>query len=154
MESRPRYRAGVAASLIAEVVFIAMVMMVSWFRGQDPWMVTRMPGSFILGPDAVRPPGFEPMDVLIGMLAHLSLVVLVGLTYAALLPRVGVSPVVGGLITGGVLYALGFWILPLSFPQWLAPFWLPPVGRALQAMAHAVYGWVFGAAFARLARTG
>lgn len=153
MESRPQYGAGVAASLLAEAVFITMVMIVSWFRGQDPWMVTRVPGSFILGPDAVQPPGFEPTDVLIGMLAHLSLAVLVGLIYAALLPRIGVSPIAGGLITGAVLYALGFWILPLTFPQWLAPFWLPSVGRALQAVAHAVYGWAFGAAFARLART-
>lgn len=117
-------------------------------------MVTRVPGSFILGPDAVHPPGFEPSDVLIGMLTHLCLSVLVGLVYAASLPRVGVSPVAGGFITGGVLYVLGFWILPLSFPQWLAPFWLPPMGRALQAVAHAVYGWAFGTAFARLARTG
>jgi hypothetical protein len=151
---RPHYLAGVAASLAAEVVFIAMVMMVSWLRGKDPWMVTRMPGSFVLGPDAVRPPGFEPGDVLIGMLAHLLLGVLVGLIYAALRPRLGVSPVAGGLITGGILYALGFWILPVLFPGWLSPFWLPPTEKVLQVVAHAVYGWVFGMAFARFARVG
>lgn len=148
--AHPHYRAGVAASLIAEAVFIAMVMMVSWVRGRDPWMVTRMPGSILSGPDAVKPPGFVPGDVIIGMLSHLWLGILVGLIFALLRPRLGVSPVVGGLITGGVLYALGFWILPLAFPEWLSPFWLPPTEKVLELFAHAVYGWVFGTAFARL----
>jgi hypothetical protein len=49
-----------------------------------------------------------------------------------------------------VLYLLGFWALPLLFPVWLSPFWLPPMGRALQAVAHAVYGVVFGVAYRRL----
>lgn len=151
---RPLYGAGVTASLVAEAVFIVMVMMVSRLRGKDPWRVTRMPGSFALGPDAVRPPGFVPEDVLIGMLTHLWLGVLVGLVYAALRPRLGVSPVAGGLITGGILYALGFWILPLTFPEWLSPFWLPATEKLLQVVAHAVYGWVFGVAFARLAGVG
>lgn len=131
-----------------------MVMVVAWLRGMDPWMVTRMPGSFLLGPDAVRPPGFEPGDVVIGMLAHLGLGILVGLLYAALRPRLGVSPVAGGLITGGILYALGFWILPLAFPEWLSPFWLPPTEKMLEAVTHAVYGWVFGVVFARLTGIG
>ncbi len=146
---RPHYSAGVRASLIAEVVFIAMVMMVSWVRGKDPWKVVRMPASFAVGPDAIRPPGFEPGDVLIGLLWHLWLSVLVGIIFAVLRPRLGVTPVVGGLITGGILYAVGFWILPLSFPQWLSPFWLAPDEKALQAVAHVIYGWIFGWAFAR-----
>jgi ribose/xylose/arabinose/galactoside ABC-type transport system permease subunit len=145
--NRPRYRAGIAASLIAEAVFIAMVAMVALLRGRDPWMVARVPASFLLGPDAVQPPGFVPRDVLLGLGMHLALGVLVGVIYAALLPRLGVSPVVGGLITGAVLYALGFWVSPLLFPVWLAPFWLPPTGKMLQGVAHAVYGVVFGLAF-------
>lgn len=138
------YRSGVLASLVAEAVFIGTVMMISAARGMDPWMVTRVPGSFVLGPSATQPPGFVPGDVLIGMLMHLGLGILVGLIYATLLPRLGLSPVVGGLITAAILYALGFWVLPLVFPRWLAPFWLPPTGRLLQAVAHAVYGGVFG----------
>lgn len=146
----PSYSAGVAASLIAEAVFVAMVAMVSALRGMDPWMVTRMPGSFLLGPDAVQPPGFVSGDVLVGMMMHLWLGILVGLIYAALLPRLGLSPLTGGLLAGAVLYLLGFWLLPLLFPFWLSPFWLPPTDRALQAMAHAVYGVVFGTAYRRL----
>ncbi len=147
-----KYAAGVAASLVAEAVFMVIVALVSWLRGMDPWMVTRVPGSFLLGPEAVQPPGFVPSDVLIGLLMHLWLGILVGLIYAALLPRLGISPIASGLITGAVLYLLGFWILPLLFPLWLAPFWLPPVGRILQAVAHVVYGVVFGLAYRRLAR--
>lgn len=138
------------ASLTAEAVFMVMVAMVALIRRNDPWMVTRVPASLLLGPDAVQPPGPVPGDVALGLLMHLLLGILVGVLYAVLLPRLGVSPVVGGLIAGGVLYAFGFWVLPLLFPTWLAPFWLPPTGRALQAMAHAVYGWVFGAAYSWL----
>jgi hypothetical protein len=149
---RVSYPSGVAASLVAEAVFIAMVMLVGWLRGKDPWTVARVPGAFLLGPDAVRPPGFVPGDVLIGLLMHLWLGILVGVVYAALLPRLRLSPMAGGLVAAAVLYAFGFWILPLLFPAWLSPFWLPPVGRALQAVAHVVYGVVFGWTFGTLAK--
>lgn len=150
MASRVNFAAGVIASLVAEAVFIAMVAMVSAIRGMDPWMVTRVPASFLLGPAAVQPPGLVPGDVLIGMLMHLWMGIFVGLIYAALLPRLGVSPVVGGLMAGAVLYVMGFWLLPLLFPVWLAPFWLPTTGKVLQAVAHAVYGVVFGLAYHRI----
>ena len=148
---QPPYQAGIAASLIAEAAFIMMVMMVAWARSKDPWMVTRVPASFLLGPDAVQPPGFVPGDVAIGLAMHLALGIIVGIIYAALLPRLGLSPLVGGLVTAAVLYGLGFWLLPQLFPEWLAPFWLPPTGRALQAVAHVFYGLVFGIAYRRLA---
>lgn len=153
-EPRPDYRAGVAASLIAEAVFMLMVSMASLLRRMDPWMATRMLGSLLLGPGAVQPPGFVPGDVLIGLLMHLGLGMLVGVIYAALLPRLGISPVAGGLITGAVLYVLGFWVLPLLFPAWLAPFWLPPLEKAMQAVAHVVYGLVFGYAYRWLGSAG
>lgn len=152
MLSRVSYSAGVVASLIAEAVFIGMVALVSWVRGMDPWMVARVPASFLLGPGAIQPPGFVPGDVLLGMLMHLGMGILVGLIYAALLPRLGMSPIAGGLITAALLYAMGFWLLPLLFPVWLAPFWLPPTDKLLQAVAHAVYGVVFGIAYTRLCR--
>ncbi|HEV2149697.1 MAG TPA: hypothetical protein VGR37_20015 [Longimicrobiaceae bacterium] len=148
----PRYAAGVGASLVAEVVFIAVEAIVSLVRGMDPWMAARMPGALALGPGAVQPPGFVPGDVAVGLLTHLGLGIVVGLVYAALLPRLGISPLVGGLIAGAVLYGLGFWLLPLLFPAWLAPFWVPPVEKGVQAATHAVYGVVFGWAYRRLAR--
>lgn len=138
------------ASLIAEAVFTVMVAMVSMMRGMDPWRVVRMPASFVFGPSAVDPPGLVPGDVLIGLSMHLWLGIAVGLTYALLLPRLGVSPLLGGLIAGAVLYGMGFWALPLLFPTWLSPFWLPPTGRVLQAAAHVVYGVVFGLTYRRL----
>lgn len=147
-----RYRSGVAASLAAEAVFMAMVAGVALIRGMDPWMVIRMPASFLLGADSMRPPGFVPDEVVIGLLMHLGLGILVGVLYAALLPRLGLPPVAGGLITGAMLYLLGFWILPLLFPVWLAPFWLPPTGKLLQALAHAIYGLAFGSVYRSLTR--
>jgi hypothetical protein len=152
-ELRPAYRAGVVASLIAEAVFILLAAMVSLLRGMDPWMVARMPGSFVLGLEAVQRPGFVPGDVLMGLLMHLGLGILVGVIYAALLPRLGISPVAGGLIAGAVLYILGFWVLPLLFPTWLAPFWLPPLEKALEAVTHVIYGVVFGYAYQRMLDT-
>lgn len=128
---------------------MSMVALTLAMRGMDPWRVFRMPGAFVLGPDAVNPPGLVLHEVIVGLLIHLWLAILVGLVYAALLPRLRVSPVQGGLIAGALLYALGFWLLPHLFPEWLAPFRLPAVDRALQAVAHGVYGAVFGAAFQR-----
>ncbi|MGH7465877.1 MAG: hypothetical protein ACREK1_11925, partial [Longimicrobiales bacterium] len=72
---------------------------------------------------------------------------------AALLPRVGVSPVTGGIMAGMLLYVFGFWILPLLFPSWLAPFWLPPLEKLLQGIAHVAYGIVFGWAYGGLNRS-
>lgn len=146
----PRYAAGVGASLVAEGIFMGMVAAISRLRGMDPWMVVRVPASFLLGPAAVEPPGLVVGDVLLGLSMHLWMGIVVGLVYAALLPRLGVSAVAGGLIAGAALYALGFWALPLLLPERLAPFWLPPMGRALQAAAHAVYGVVLGLAYRRL----
>lgn len=102
-----------------------------------------------MGPDAIQRPGFVLEDVGAGMAMHFLLAVIVGVIYTALLRRIGVSPISGGLITAAVLYLLGFWALPLAFPTWLAPFWLPPTGRALQAAAHGAYGVVFGFAYGR-----
>ncbi len=149
-EPRPDYRAGVTASLLAEAAFIGIVALAAILRGRDPWMVTRVPGSFLRGPEVVQPPGFVPDDVWIGLLVHLWLSMLVGVVYAGLLPRLRISPLAGGLITGMVLYVLGFWLLPQLFPFWLSPFWLPPAGRALQAVAHAAYGLVLGYAYREL----
>lgn len=149
-DSAPNYGAGVVASLIAEAAFMTMVAIVSGMRGMDPWAVVSMPGSFLLGPAAAEPAGFVPGDVAAGLLMHVGLGVLVGLIYAALLPRLGISPIAGGIVAGTVLYALGFWALPLMFPAWLAPFWLPATDRMLQAVAHAAYGVVFGLTFQRL----
>lgn len=143
----PDYPAGVAASLTAEVGFLFLVVAAMSLRGKSPWMSPRMPATLIVGPRAVHPPGFVLHDIVLGLLMHLWLAVLVGMLYAALRPRLGVSPVVGGLITAGILYALGFWMLPALFSEWLAPFRLPPDGSILQAVLHGLYGLLFGWAF-------
>jgi hypothetical protein len=143
------FRAGVLAALAAEAVFVIMVAGSAWLRGIGPWRVFRMPASFVVGPEAVQPSGFAPGDILLSAL-HVLLSILVGLLYAFLLPRLGLSPLAGGLLAGLLLYLLGFWPLPLVLKDWLAPFWLPPVGRALQLVAHIVYGAALGASFRRL----
>lgn len=129
-----------------------MVAAVAALRGIDAWTVVRIPASFLLGPGAVQPPGFAAGDILVGLLMHVGLGILVGLVYAYLLPRLGISPIIGGLIAGAVLYILGFWALPLLFPVWLSAFWLSPVGKLLQVLAHAVYGVVLGWTYGRIAK--
>lgn len=103
-----RYAAGIGAALVAEAVFIVMVALISKLRGTDPWMVVRIPASLLLGPEAVRPPGFAAGDLLAGLATHALLSTLAGAIYAALLPRLRLSPVAGGLVTATVLYLLGF----------------------------------------------
>lgn len=149
-----RWLAGIGAALVAEGVFVAMVALVNALRGQDAWSVVKVPASFFLGADVVRPAGFVPGDVLAGAVVHVVFSVLVGLAFAWLLPRSTLTPWAGGLVMAALLYVFGFWLLPLVFPRWLAPFWLPPTSRALQAVAHAVYGLVLGFVYARLATAG
>jgi hypothetical protein len=147
--TRPRYAAGITASLTAEAVFIAVNMPILAVMGKDVWAVARMPASLVAGPSVMEPPGFVPADVLLGLGMHVALGILVGVVYAVLLPRLGVSPIVGGLIAGAVLYLLGFGLLPAVFPDWLAPFRVPPLMHVIEIITHAVYGVVFGLAFRR-----
>jgi hypothetical protein len=147
--TRPRYTAGITASLIAEAVFITVNMPILAVMGKDAWAVARMPASLVAGPSVMEPPGFAPADVLLGLGMHVALGILVGVVYAALLPRLGVSPIVGGLIAGAVLYLLGFVLLPAVFPDWLAPFRVPRLMHMIEIITHAVYGVVFGLAFRR-----
>ncbi len=147
--TRPRYAAGITASLIAEAVFIAVNMPILAVMGKDAWAVARMPASLVAGPSVMEPPGFAPADVLLGLGMHVALSILVGVVYAVLLPRLGVSRLVGGLIAGAVLYLLGFVLLPAVFPDWLAPFRVPPLMHMIEIITHAVYGVVFGLAFRR-----
>lgn len=108
------FRAGV----LAEAVFVVMVAGIAWLRGMDPWRVFRRPASFAIGPEAVQPSGFVPGDILLGSVLHVLLSVLVGLLYAFLLPRLGLSPHSGGLLAGLLLYLFGFWLLPLVLRDW------------------------------------
>lgn len=81
-----------------------------------------MPRSSILGRAAAEPSGVVLADVAVVLLMIVVLGVLVGLLYAALLPLLSISLIRGGPVTGAVLYAHGFWALPLLFLGWLAPF--------------------------------
>ncbi|MGI9179005.1 MAG: hypothetical protein ACR2H9_00620 [Longimicrobiaceae bacterium] len=148
--SRPRYGAGVAASLSAELVFILLTMPVLALMGKDIWAVVRMPAALIAGPQVMEPPGMVPSDVLLGLAMHIGLGIVVGVLYAILLPRLGLAPITGGLVAGAVLYLLGFVILPAGFPEWLAPFRLPPLMHMVEIVTHAVYGAVFGLAYRKL----
>jgi hypothetical protein len=152
MERRPRYGAGIGASLVAEAVFILSTMPILAVMGKDAWAVVRMPAALLAGPAVMQPRGWVPEDVLLGGAMHAGLAVLVGVLYAVLLPRIGVSAVAGGLITGAVLYVLGFLVLPAVFPEWLAPFRLPPVMYLVEIATHALYGLVFGWSYRRMAR--
>lgn len=148
----PNYAAGVTAALAGELAFLLLVTAVAIGQKMDPWQPSRMAATLLLGPAAMQPPGFVIEDVLVGLGMHAGMAVLVGVLYALLLPRLGLSPIAGGMVTGMLLYVLGFWLLPVLFPGWLAPFWLPPSGKVMQALAHLFYGFVFGWVYARRAK--
>lgn len=145
-----RHRAGILASLAAEVVFVSMVALAAKLMHEDPWKVVKVPAAFLLGPAAVRPPGFVLGDVLFGAVAHVAFALIIGLAFARGLSRLRLSPLAGGLLTGALLYAFGFWILPRLFPQWLAPFLLAPAELSLQALSHLIYGLVLVLVYSHL----
>ena len=142
--TRNDYGSGIAASLGAEVVFMAIMMGLSKAQGKDPWHITRAPASLVMGPAATHPPGFYAPDVTRGLAMHAILSVLVGAAYVELLKRSNLSPVAGGVITGEVLYTLGTYILPNVFPRWLSPMAKSKKERVVAAGTHALYGITFG----------
>jgi hypothetical protein len=146
----PDYRAGITASLVAEVAFIGIMMGLMAARGKDPWKVTRASASLVFGPSVAEPPGFVPGDVAKGLSMHMTYSVIAGGLYAALLPRLQLTPVQGGLVTGGVLYALGSYILPGTLGDWVEPMKKSPKEKAMTAVVHAFYGVVFGLTYKNL----
>lgn len=44
-------------------------------------------------------------------------------------------------MTGGVLYALGSYILPATLGAWVEPMKKPPREKAMTAVTHAIYAW-------------
>lgn len=146
----PDYRAGITASLVAEVAFIGIMMGLMAARGEDPWKVTRASASLVFGPSVAEPSGFVPGDVAKGLSMHVTYSVIAGGLYAALLPRLRLTPIQGGLVTGGVLYALGSYILPETLGEWVEPMQKSPKEKAMTAVMHAFYGVVFGLTYKNL----
>ena len=143
----PRYAAAIAASLVAETAFVALMMALMAARGKDPWKITRASASLVFGPEVAEPRGFVPGDVARGLSMHVTYSMIAGGLYAALLPRLRLTPVQGGLVTGGVLYALGSYILPATLGDWVEPMKKSPKEKAMTAVTHAFYGVVFGLAY-------
>lgn len=152
VDHRVRYGAGIGASLVAETVFILSTMAVLAVMGRGLWTVVRIPAVLVVGPEAMQPPGWVPGDVLLGGVMHAGMAILVGMVFAVLWPRIGVSAVAGGFITAAVLYLLGFLLFPAIFPEWLAPFRVSPVMHSVQIAMHAIYGLVFGWSYRWMAR--
>jgi hypothetical protein len=147
---REGYGAGVAATLVAEAAFVALTMGLIKARGKDPWEPTRASASLVFGPKVARPPGFVPGDVARGLSMHVTYSLIAGVIYAALLPRLRLSPVRGGLITGEVLYSLGSVILPATLGEWVEPMKKSPKENAVQVLTHAFYGVILGAVYDNL----
>ena len=141
------YREGITASLVAEAAFTAVMMGLMAARGKDPWKPTRASASLVFGPGVAEPPGFVPGDVARGLTMHVMYSVIAGAMYAALLPRLRLTPVQGGLVTAGVLYALGSYILPATLDDWVEPMKKSTKEKAMTAVTHAFYGVVFGLAY-------
>ena len=150
--ARPNYRAGINASLVAETAFVALMMGLMAVRGKDPWKITRASASLVFGPGVAEPPGFVPDDVARGLSMHVIYSVIAGGLYAALLPKLRLTPVQGGLVTGGVLYALGSYILPATLGDWVEPMKKSPKEKAMTAVTHAFYGVVFGLVYDQLTK--
>lgn len=146
---RVRYGAGIGASLVAEAAFVLFTMPILAAMGKDSWAVVRMPAAMVVGPEAMLPPGWAPVDILLGAAMHAGMAILVGVLYAVLLPRIGVSAVAAGLMAGATLYVVGFFVLPALFPEWLAPFRMSPVMHLVQIVMHGIYGFVFGWSYRR-----
>lgn len=83
---------------------------------------------------------------------HVIYSAIAGVLYAALLPRLRLTPVQGGLLTGGVLYGLGSYVLPAALGDWVEPMMKSPKEKAMTAVTHAFYRVMLGLAYEQLSK--
>ena len=143
------WRAAVAASIIAALVFAAINIGLNWaLRGISPWAPLRMIAAIVLGPGVLSPPDtFDVGVVAVAILLHLALSIVYGAFLGMVIPRLntGMGIVVGGLY-GLALYYINFYGFNAFSP------WFGDTRDWVNIASHFVFGAVLACAYAALNR--
>lgn len=144
------FKAAVSAGLIAGLVFLVLEMvLVATIGGGSPWGPPRMIGAILLGESVLPPPAtFDLMVLIVAMAVHFFLSVVLGIIFAFLSDRAGLSlgpAVLAGLVFGLVVYFVNFYGMTAVFP------WFAMARNAISIFAHGVFGLVLGYSYRALA---
>jgi hypothetical protein len=136
-------RKGAIAGLVAGVVFVVVEMALMMMAGDSPWGPPRMMGAIALGEDVLPPPAtFDAGIVMAGMMVHFVLSAVLGVIFASIAGRLGLSrgmAIVLGAVFGLAVYAVNFYGFTALFP------WFAMARNAMTIFAHLVFGAVLGA---------
>ena len=141
------WSAALWASVIAGLVFAMLDIGANWaLRGISPWVMLRMIGAIVLGPNALSPPDtFDARVMLVAILVHFALSILYGTFLALVIPKVDatVGILVGGLY-GLALYYINFYGFNIFSP------WFAGMRDWLSIASHFVFGAVLACAYAAI----
>ena len=143
------WRAAVAASIIAALVFAVVDIGLNWaLRGVSPWMPLRMIAAIVLGPGALLPPDtFDAGVVLVAILLHLALSIVYGAFLAMVIPRLNTAL---GIVIGG-LYGLALYYINFYGFSAFSP-WFGDTRDWVNIASHFVFGAVLACAYAAMNR--
>ena len=118
------WRAAIWAGIVAGIVFLALnLLLVSGLVGSSPWVLVRLIGSVLLGPDVLAPPATFDLGILIAALVTLFVVIILfALLVAFAMHRWGLLVgILGGALFGLAFYLFTFYTMTYFFP-WLYTF--------------------------------
>ncbi len=152
--NRAELLAGIQAGVGAGYVMGIVAMVVSWIHNWGFWLpFNDVAGSLVPGLVGIGTFGFNPAAVLIGLIAHFSTSILLGLGFVALYSGIlKLSFAYGIPVSVGLVYGLITWLVA----RFLI---LPILGSAIYAapaflVAHLVFGATLGLLYPRMPARG
>lgn len=152
MVDKLNWKAGIAAGVIAGVVFLMLEMVLVWaVAGQSPWGPPRMMAAIVIGKGVLPPPAdFNLVIMMVAMMVHFGMSVVLGLVFGWLVSRGKFSllqVIIFGVVFGLLIYFIGFYLMTPVFP------WFAMARGAITIFAHAMFGLVLGWVYYLSAKT-
>ena len=137
------WSAAARAGIIGGAVFLALDMVLTPLSGGSGSEPPRLTAAIVLGDKVLSPSApIFPSVLLVGLIVHVALSILYGLTISALVHRTSLTTAsLLGSIAGLGLYVLNFYVFTSVFP-WFA------TGRTwVTVLVHLVFGFVVACSY-------
>ena len=137
--------AGAIAGLAGGLAMAVVGALISLAIQTDLWLSPERIAAFVLGHSAIEQAGFNALPVLLGSLIHTVISIVLGIGFALLYSRVlGITteygaPVVAGLVYGGVIWLIAYYVIAPLFNPLLLEVYAPSF-----IIQNLVYGMVTG----------
>jgi hypothetical protein len=121
-------------------------LVVPHFMGGNGWVMMRLFGSIILGPEVLAPPAtFHALSFVVGLMIHFLLSLVFTSVLAIVTHRWGlITGIILGILFGWALYLINIYTLTLFFP------WFMVMKHPIFLIAHLLFGAVAGGVYEML----